>query len=545
MEILAREYGIIPNKDVTVELRGLLDSLRGNDEHKDIIFDKGEYFFSVDKTKKRVMYITNTIGEKEWKDGETPNLNSSAIDIVGINNLCLKGEGCIFTLEGQMNNMSIIDSENVTISGIKIRHINPDMHALKVVGKGLFHIDFELDKESKYEMRDSIPYCVGKDYAYPLNSSTTSKHWDWIGYSKSEDVNTIVRTAHPFNGCIGVKEIAPYRFRANYLFRRNVSVGDRFYIFEIRRKHVGIFADRCKNLRLDRVEQNFNYSLAIVCQDCENIEITNCRFKPEKGSEKLMCSVADFIQICMCRGQVNIIGNEFEGAGDDCLNTHGFHYKIKSVQSDRIVVRYSHPQSFGFNPLKVGDKFKYVNPYSLLESGRGEILESKLINPYDIELKVSNTENAKVGHVIEDVDACPDLNFSHNVMDRIITRGILITTSGKVEVKDNKFLSTSMHSILISDDAISWYESGNVTDVTIEDNYFGKCPDNMYNVYIKPENIINKGYVHSNIKIIDNVFDSGKGRGIFVKCAKDVYIGKNDFKHEKRIVTQYSDVYED
>ena len=52
---------------------------------------------------------------------------------------------------------------------------------------------------------------------------------------------------------------------------------------------------------------------------------------------------------------------------------------------------------------------------------------------------MSTPNSFAVGQVVEDVDACSGLRFANNRMTRIITRGLLITTRGKVNIENNDF----------------------------------------------------------------------------------------------------------
>ena len=122
-------------------------------------------------------------------------------------------------------------------------------------------------------------------------------------------------------------------------------------------------------------------------------------------------------------------------------------------------------------------------------------------------------------------------------MTRIITRGILVTTGGKVRITDNDFDSTSMHSILISDDAKYWFESGPVNDVEIAKNRFGRCKG--YNVQVLPENVTHKGAVHKNIYIHDNVMESGNEGGFYFKSADGVIIENN--KSDRDLIVETKD----
>ena len=127
--------------------------------------------------------------------------------------------------------------------------------------------------------------------------------------------------------------------------------------------------------------------------------------------------------------------------------------------------------------------------------------------------------------MIEDKSAVPNVEFSRNFMTRIITRGVLLTVGGKAVIADNDFDNTSMHSILISDDARSWYESGNVTDVEIRGNRFGRCVG--YTVQVLPENRVHGGAVHRNIRVTDNRIESGDQGGFYFKSAGGVVLRNN------------------
>ena len=138
--------------------------------------------------------------------------------------------------------------------------------------------------------------------------------------------------------------------------------------------------------------------------------------------------------------------------------------------------------------------------------------------------------------VIEDISACPNLDFENNFMTRIITRVLLITTRGKVNVKSNHFVSTTMSGILLSDDAKSWYESGMCKDVTIENNTFDYCGQTP--ILIKPENRIYAGAVHKNVKLIGNTFKKYNGYCITAKDTDGILLKDNKFSGAKKIKTK-------
>lgn len=142
-----------------------------------------------------------------------------------------------------------------------------------------------------------------------------------------------------------------------------------------------------------------------------------------------------------------------------------------------------------------------------------------------------------MGDVIEDIDASPDLTFEHNTMDRIITRGLLLTVRGKVRIRENIFEHTTMNHILISDDAKNWYESGCVRDVVIEGNTFKYCPE--HTVCIKPENKRHAGAVHTGVVIRNNTV---RTPSYYVKSADSVQIVGNHHEREPKLRIKDSQV---
>ncbi len=527
--VYASEFDIRTNEDITKNLIRLFDYLKTLDEEKTVIFEKGTYYIDSEKCRKYMLYITNTVGDNEFSKDETPHLNAVPFYFSGIDNITLDGSNSVFVIDGKVTNIAMENCKNITLKNIEIRHSHPDMHELKVVRKGLFGVDFEIDRDTQYEFADGKAYIYAKDYRYAIDNKANSS-W-WIGLIRKATPNKIKRVNHPLFSALKIKDLGNRKIRVTYPNTFRFKTDDRYYLFDVRRQFAGIFVNKCENVTLENIKQRFNYSLALVAQDSENITVDSVQFAPEKDSARKMASVADFIQICMCRGNVSIKNSYFDGAGDDSLNVHGVHFKITDIKDNQLTVRFMHPQSHGYNPLRVGDTIAYINTDTLLEEGTAVIEKSELVNEYDIRLTVSSTDKARVGNVIEDISACPNLDFESNTMTRIITRGLLITTRGRVNVKNNHFVSTSMSGILLSDDAKSWYESGMCRDVTIENNTFDYCGQTP--ILIKPENKVYAGAVHKNVKLIGNTFKKYNGYCIRAKDTDGILIKGNKFSGKR------------
>lgn len=526
--IYAADFGICPDRDVTKELTALMAHLKTIDGEKTVILEKGTYFIDSAKCEEPMLTITNTVGDDEFSDGETPHRSRVPLYMNGLNDLTFDAGGSLFLIDGKVTNIALENCKNITLKNLEIRHKHPDMHEFRVVGKRLFSVDFAFDRDTLYEFDGGKGYFYGKDYRYGIDKGARTV--GWIGLIREKTPDKIQRVQHPLFAALGMEDLGNGRIRVRYPNTSRFKIGDRFYFYDVRRQFAGIFVNRCENVTLQNIAQRFNYSLALVAQDTENLTAENLDFAPEEGSARKIASAADFIQLCMCRGKMTVKNCNFDGAGDDLLNVHGIHFKITEQNGDDLTVRFMHPQSHGFNPLRVGDTLAYINPETLLEEGQAEILSSELLNEYEIRLTVRNTTGAKVGHVIEDVSACPSLDFIGNTSTRIITRGLLITTRGKVVIADNHFVSTTMSGILLSDDAKSWYESGMCRDVTVRDNVFDDCGGTP--ILIKPENSRYAGSVHRNITIIGNTFKKYDGVAISAEATDGIRVRGNHFADE-------------
>ena len=517
----ALDFGVKADTCCEKELENFLSSIPQDEEQKTIVFENGTYLIDATKLRKQKLYITNTAGDKEYFKDETPHLSRAPFYFNGLKNVTVDGNGAKFIIHGKSTNAVIDGCENITIQNLTITADNPEMHELKVINKGLFYVDYEIDEQTKYVNEKGKLYFVGHDYKRKFKDQSKTA-W-WIAHFPKDEPHFCQRTYHPLRDAFKVSEMGKRRIRVYTFTANKFQVGDKYYLYDVRRQYAGIFVPNSKNVTLHNVKQHFNYSLAFVAQNTENITLTNLDFSPEK--DRVMCSVADFIQICMCRGKVTVKDSYFSGAGDDCMNVHGFHFKIVDKKDDKITVRFMHPQSHGYNAFEIGDEIEFIHPETLLPKGSACVVGSTMISEYDIELTLDKNDSAVIGEYIENVTACPQVEFVNNEIDRIITRGLLLTTRGKTNIENNHFYSTTMSGILLSDDANNWYESGMCLDMTIKNNKFDYCGEN--GILIKPENKRYAGAVHKNITIVGNTFKKCERACFDMKDSDNIVIKNN------------------
>ncbi len=535
MIITSESLGFTDKADCTLCLIRLSEKLKEISEPSSVIFTKGSYYIDADKCCEVYRAITNTAGKSEYKDKSRINLHRVPFLFKNVSDFVFDGNGSEFIISGKVTNMIISGCENITFKNLSIRTLNPNLHCFTVKKSTPFKTVFTLNRESEYIKKNGKFYFTGKGYTYGFTENVKIA-W-WTVRLDGENKNLALRSRHPFDGSFKIRESGKNEFKVYYPVPRKFKAGQSFCVYDCLRDDVGIFAENSRNLVFENVEQNFNYSLAFVAQKCENITLENCRFVPEKGSGLGIASLADFMQICMCGGKIKVKGCLFDGAGDDAINVHGIHFKIKNIRNNTLTAVFGHSQTWGFNPLSSGDTVEFIDSKTLISKDSAHIISSRLVSDGEIEVTVDkNIPDAYEKYALEDITLCPELEYTDNEITRIVTRGILYTSRGKCVIKNNLFRFTGMSGVLFSDDAESWFESGMCKDVTVEDNIFDETGENA--ILIKPENRSYAGAVHENFRIIGNTFKKYAGDCISIKATDNVLIKDNSFANEARVKTE-------
>lgn len=521
-------FGIKPDTEVTVAFNNLLNTASENPKSKSLLLEKGNYVFLSKYAPERELYITNTISDKEYSENERKHIQKIALDLKGINDLEIDFNNSTVILDGVMTNLVIENCQNVTLKNLTIETVCPDVHKITILKASPFYVTFKIDETSNYKEENGEYFWYGTDYklGFTENKNTGA----WIPTAMPSNYSHLTRHgSHPFFGVSSIKEIAPRVFKARYIIPKDFTEGQIFYVFPKPRKNVGIFVDGSKNIKLENITQRFNYSLGFVAQNSEDISLERLDFSPRESAEVDFCSLADCIQISSCRGSVSVKNCNFSSSGDDCCNVHGIYFKILEALGDEIVVGFGHRRTFGFNPLRVNDTISFVDSKTLADLGTSKILKSEMVDKYRIKLKLSTRNNpVGAGGVIDDITASPDFVFSENTLNRISTRGVLVTTRGRILIENNKFLNTGMSGVLVLNDALTWHESGRVLSMMIRGNAFMNCENNA--ILIAPENRRFASFVHENIFIENNLFVLNGIHALNVNSTRNIVMRDNVYK---------------
>lgn len=140
MIINACDMGILPGNEISEKINRLFSDISAMSGDKTLRFQKGIYYINAKNCPQKKLYITNTIGDKEFKSGETPppHLQRISLYLNGVKNLKIEGNGAHFVVDGKATNMALENSENVELRNFEISVIKPDMHTMTIIKKRRF-----------------------------------------------------------------------------------------------------------------------------------------------------------------------------------------------------------------------------------------------------------------------------------------------------------------------------------------------------------------------------------------------------------------------
>jgi hypothetical protein len=247
---------------------------------------------------------------------------------------------------------------------------------------------------------------------------------------------------------------------------------------------------------------------------------------PPRGSIRTCPAWADIFQFSNCKGQVTVDSCRLSGMQDDAINCHGTYLRIIEKAGDkRLLLRFMHPQTYGFAAFAPGDEVAVICHTKMREykdNPRRKVtaIERKSDKDWLLTLDGAVPHFAE-NDVVDNMTWHPDITVRNNHFSVDPVRGFLLTTSGKAIVENNIFHRCAVAAISMSADSSKWFESTPVRDVLIRGNTFNEC-----GVFVDPaiESASPDEPIHENIRIIDNKFDRA---GVSAMGARNLTITGN------------------
>lgn len=483
-----------------------------------IKFQNADYPIYRESSTKLLYHVSNTTNVED-----NPNpVKHIGMWLKGLKNITIDGGGALLVTHGEMTSFVIDGCENIVLRNFSLTADDPTVVEMKVIAVGDDYMDVEPHASARYEIRDGKLTWFGHSWKFDAG----------IAQIFDPATNYSIRCTSPMSNLEKVTQLPGRVLRFHYHKKPQAKPGQIYQMRDGIRDEVATFILKSKNITIENVKMHFLGNFGIVGQYSENITFDRMTFRPELESGRTCAGFADFIQISGCKGLVKITGCQFEGAHDDPVNVHGTHLEIQEYTGEKqIKVRFMHHQSYGFEAFFEGDEIELVDAQSLQCLQKTKVKKVHKLNDNDILLTVSDAIRpaAKTASkvVVENITWTPEVEITGCYFTRIPTRGILVSTRRRILIDDNVFFRTPMSAILIANDARSWYESGPVYDATISNNQFIECGTPV--IQIHPENNVNKGVVHKNIRILNNRFQLKDRNVIYGKAISGLTIKNNLF----------------
>ncbi|WP_256761185.1 right-handed parallel beta-helix repeat-containing protein [Cohnella sp. WQ 127256] len=526
------DYGASPDtgKDATIPMRLALAEAARTEGPVLLDCPQGRYDFYPADAAKVPYYVSNTASKEE--NGDVTK--TIGVYMTGQKNLVIEGNGSSFVYHGKMTMMVLDGCERVELRNFNADYAFPTMAEMTVERSEEGCIETVVHPDTRYAVEDGKLDWIGEGWKFRQGPMQV--------YDPVTDM-----TRRVDNWVASASQVEPLGERRLRFVGKEIPSLPPGTVLQMRdglRDQVGTFVTGSSDVRWSNVGMFYMHGLGIICQYSTELSFDRMNLAPQEGSGRTAAAFADFIHLSGCRGKISVTNSRFVGGHDDPINVHGTHLIAVGQPSEtELIVRFMHPQTYGFAAFHPEDEIEFVQPNTLVGYGVGKIVAVEPINVFDIRLKLEKSVPAsfRIGDAIENVTWTPEVEIRNNDFSRIPTRGVLITTRRKVIIADNRFKRMTMSAILIADDALSWYESGRVADVVIRGNVFTECGGNEHPVIrIEPENsaVSTEMPVHRNIRIEGNRFIMNEAAALHAKSTEDLVFSGNELVLSDRIKTE-------
>ncbi len=475
------DYGIMPNQKESIapKLAKVLALIKAEQErNKDkvsLVFLKGTYYFDSADSPKKQVYISNH---------DQMGLRPIGMLIEGMKNLTIEGMGSDFICRGRMLPIAVLNSKNIKIHHLSIDFENPQISQIEIIENTEQGITFRPAPWVKWRINKQGYFeSYGEDWQ--LVPSTG------IAFDKATK-QMLYRVADLGYSTKGAKVLEDGTIYAPHWKDDRLKPSSIIAMRTYERPNPAIFLAGNKNIKLNQVKVLYAEGMGLLAQATKDIKLNAFSVCLKDGSKRYFTTQADATHFSGCSGKIKVKNALFEGMMDDAINVHGVYLKLlKRLDNHRLVGRYMHPQAWGFEWGKKGEKVQFIASKTF--DPIAKINTIKEIKPYGQEKldgakefvitfkhKLPKELNESTAIGIENLSRTPSVTFKHNLIRHNRARGTLFNTPKRVLVENNVFDHVSGSAILVSTDCNMWFESGQTKKLIIRNNQFIDVLTSLY-----------------------------------------------------------------
>lgn len=483
--------------------------------------------------------------------------------IEGKTGITVDGQGALFVFEGDMIPFNLVNSKNITLKNFSFDWKRPFHSQGEVIAVDSANKTFDIG------ISDEYPYRIEKNELIWLREKNQNP---WNRQLWTQDVQINIFFDRKTNAtAYRVKEhkLNPYYplLRTQYL-AKEIETGKVRIVDTIAklpqtgwvwvskgglrpvRLAPGIRILSCKNVRIENVNIHHAGGMGIIGERSEDISLKKVNVVlPPGNKDRVVTTTADATHFVNCRGLISIDSCLFENMLDDATNIHGSYLKLAGIIDEHTIAAIAphHEQNVNLW-CAPGDTLKFWDNQTM-EAYQNQIVTGfKFINRYYALIQVSGTtKGLKQNSGIENINWYPEFRMTNCIVRNNRARSILLSSNRSMLIENNRFIKPMMAAISISGDMNYWFESGNVTDLVIRNNYFENVSTGGFDqavISIEPNMLypdrVQKSF-HNRIQIENNHFKTFDKRILFASFVDDLVFKNNVVEKTQDYVSLFPD----
>jgi hypothetical protein len=433
---------------------------------------RGEYHFWPDAVLARHLYISNN----------DPGENRIIFPIEDFRELTVDGNGSRFVFHGLVTPFAILKSSRVTLRNLEIDwqvpfHCEGDVLAADPDGRWIEvripePFSYRVDAENRF-------YIVGEGFERQGMGNILEFNRERHETEYQVADNFFLTRDGTYVREYKARETGPrrVRFEVPNQFRDTPGVGGRVAIMPRPRRAPAVFIADSEDVQLERVAIRHAGCMGVIAQLSRNISLKDCEVRPRPDSGRYISTCFDATHFVNCAGLVSLDGCATSNHHDDGLNVHGIFVRILGGEdASAIRAELFDRQQRGVRVLERGHSITIADATTLDIYYRGTVESVDYRDERYLSLSVTPPlpRAPAEGDVINNLSRNPDVVLANSSIGKNRARGVLLSTSGKILVENNRF-HTPGSAIRVSSGVDYWYESGPVNDVVIRNNDFDNC----------------------------------------------------------------------
>lgn len=425
-------------------------------------------------------------------------------------NITLDFCGATLVFHGKIQPFVIDSCENVTIKNCNVMYARPPYTEALITEAGENYARLKLNEHCTCRFEDGkfVPYGEGWEnnrlnyggcFYQVFDTETRLGCGSILGAMGTNHIND--RGDH-YHVTVFVLEQDEEDFILKGDIPEFFKPGRVLVIAHEKRSLSSMFLIDSKNVSVINYRILAGYGMGIYSYRTENITIDGLNLTYDEKSPCLIANSADVVHTFGTSGKFEIRNSVFEGMIDDAINIHSNFRTVNHVEGNEIYTDLASCEMQANELYRVGDVIAVYKGKTMEEAARYTITAISDAGEKVKQFTVDRpAQNHVEGDLIENLTANCEITVENCSFGKANTH-IRFQSRGKVEFKN----CVTELPVLLSGDASFWFESGPVTDLTVENcRFMGKRGQ----VYISSEMLPTEvePYYHKNLKILNNEFE--------------------------------------